>query len=181
MSFLTRLWRSITGRAYLAGRDLEGNRFYEYPGTSNDPRRTKRVAKYLGVRFEDPAEAALRAKRLAVQWRMWLSHTRSSPPTIEELQADVARQERVLANVALLQERERERKAHIAAPKTSPADTSPSEPAPAPVQTDEGAFRYASTAAQEQETNRDSQPEPTPVYSDEPQAWSPRAVRRRGS
>lgn len=157
-----------------------GNRFYEYPSTSDDPRRTKRVVKYLGLRLEEPAEAAIRVKRLAVQWKMWLSHTRPNPPTLEELQADVVRQQRVLANVALLEEQERQRKARIVSPEAFREEPASSiEPAPAPVQTDEGAFRYASTTVQEQETKKQS--ELTPVYSDEPQAWTPRTARRGGS
>jgi len=46
-------------------------------------------------------------KRLPIQWSAWLAHTRPHPPTIEELQADVARQQRVLANVALIEARDR--------------------------------------------------------------------------
>jgi len=46
-------------------------------------------------------------KRLPIQWSAWLAHTRPHPPTIEELQADIARQQRVLANVALIEARDR--------------------------------------------------------------------------
>jgi hypothetical protein len=46
-------------------------------------------------------------KRLPIQWSAWLTHTRFHPPTIEELQADSRRQQRVLANVALIEAKDR--------------------------------------------------------------------------
>jgi len=46
-------------------------------------------------------------KRLPIQWSAWLTHTRLYPPTIDELQADIRRQQRVFANVALIEAKNR--------------------------------------------------------------------------
>ncbi|EPQ52229.1 hypothetical protein GLOTRDRAFT_122870 [Gloeophyllum trabeum ATCC 11539] len=186
MSFLSRIWRTLSGRAYLVGRDLEGNRYYEYPSTSEDARRTKRVVKYVGLRMEQPAEAAMRARTLPVQWTTWLSHTRPNPPTIEELEADVARQRRVLARVAFIEERERERRARMAL--QAPAEPGQENPnmtfeRAQPLQqinSAPGSHAEKTPEPKPEPTGRPVEPEPIPVYSDEPQAWIPQAPRRRG-
>ncbi|KAF9528336.1 hypothetical protein CPB83DRAFT_854416 [Crepidotus variabilis] len=47
------------------------------------------------------------SKRLPIQWSAWLTHTRLQPPTLQELEADIARRQRVLANAALIDARDR--------------------------------------------------------------------------
>lgn len=48
-----------------------------------------------------------------VQWSAWMRRTRQDPPTIEELQADVARRQRLQQNVALLDQAYKEEKAQL--------------------------------------------------------------------
>ncbi|KAI8976715.1 hypothetical protein BD414DRAFT_496333 [Trametes punicea] len=190
MSFLFRLFRRLrTPRGYV-GRDLEGNQFFEYPGVSDDSRRTKRIVKYAEGR--DMWEYVGGNKRLAVQWTAWLTHTRRHPPTIEELQADLERQRRVLFNAAMIQAREREEAARIAAsqqqaaphlqapaaqtthapPESGPSDSlevSPSEPVRRPEQ------------QLVREESAPEQPSPwKPPPPDEPHSWQPRVTVRRG-
>jgi len=43
-----------------------------------------------------------------VQWSSWLTHTRHFPPTLDELQVDLTRQQRVQANVKLIEAREQQ-------------------------------------------------------------------------
>ncbi|OBZ67608.1 Mimitin, mitochondrial [Grifola frondosa] len=115
MSFLSRLWQSLRRPTHLVGRDLEGNRFFEYPGVSGDPRRTRRVVKYKhGHEISDFVSGS---KRLPVQWTSWLTHTRHHPPTLEELHTDLERQRNILVRVAMIEARDREEAAqhHIAA------------------------------------------------------------------
>ncbi|KAF8884895.1 hypothetical protein CPB84DRAFT_1685717 [Gymnopilus junonius] len=104
MSFISRLWNSIRNPLRYVGRDLQGNKFYE-TRSLNDPQRTKRTVQYYDP--EDVWKYIGGGKRLAIQWSAWLTHTRKDPPTLEELQADLRRQQRVLANVALIEERDR--------------------------------------------------------------------------
>ncbi|EIM85060.1 uncharacterized protein STEHIDRAFT_122959 [Stereum hirsutum FP-91666 SS1] len=44
-------------------------------------------------------------RRLPIQWSAWLSHTRPDPPSIEELEADIIRQQRVLHNARVIEAR----------------------------------------------------------------------------
>ncbi|KDR80113.1 hypothetical protein GALMADRAFT_1179861 [Galerina marginata CBS 339.88] len=104
MSFISRLWNTIRNPVRYVGRDLEGNKFYE-SRSPNDPSRPKRTVQYYDP--EDMWKYIGGGKRLAIQWSAWLTHTRPQPPTIEELQVDMNRQQRVLANVALIEARDR--------------------------------------------------------------------------
>ncbi|KAF9010164.1 hypothetical protein BDQ17DRAFT_1538675 [Cyathus striatus] len=86
--------------------------FFEYPSTSDDPRRTKRM-----VQYADPEHMTTYIggnKRLPIQWSSWLTHTRPHPPTLEELQADIQRQQRVLMNAAMIETRDREEQEQMA-------------------------------------------------------------------
>ncbi|KAJ8474007.1 hypothetical protein ONZ51_g7489 [Trametes cubensis] len=118
------------------------------------------------------------------QWTAWLTHTRPHPPTLEELQADLERQRRVLFNAAMIEAREREEVARVAAAQQQtvriqapaaegvrvsaepkrPAEMSPSETA------------RVDTAADRREPATE-QPSPwKPPPSDEPHSWQPRAA-----
>ncbi|KAI0676469.1 hypothetical protein C8Q78DRAFT_23825 [Trametes maxima] len=131
-------------------------------------------------------------KRLAVQWTAWLTHTRPHPPSVEELHADLERQRRVLFNAALIEARDREEKARIAAsglatphlqaplaqndhatqgyPPEVSQQLSPSTPA---------AQSVLQPSGQETVSAQSSPWKPPP--RDEPHNWQPRASVRRGS
>ncbi|KAF5379212.1 hypothetical protein D9615_005888 [Tricholomella constricta] len=118
-----------------------------------------------------------------LQWSSWLSHTRPLPPTLEELQADLERQQRVRANVALIEARDREERAQMLRLQATPpgtyhvsqkvagqqATSQPPSEGPQKVQA-------ASEPPQKPET-----PLPKMAGSDtyEPEPWAPRA-RTRG-
>ncbi|KAF9225802.1 hypothetical protein BS17DRAFT_564777 [Gyrodon lividus] len=119
MSILRQLWQRFLKPTCLVGKDLTGNKYFEYPSTAS-------------------------GRKLPVQWNAWLTHTRPDPPTIEELQADLVRQQRVQMNAAILEardEEERERTArlaqasHLQVPETlvpelseAPGDVRPNNP-----------------------------------------------------
>ncbi|KAJ7064887.1 hypothetical protein C8F01DRAFT_1249893 [Mycena amicta] len=105
MSLVRALLQRFRRRSYLVGRDFESNRYYEHPSLLDDPR-PRRTVKYRSS--DDVYKYIGGHKRLAVQWSSWLTHTRPDPPTLEELQADSIRQERMRRNVALLQARDRD-------------------------------------------------------------------------
>ncbi|KAF8631343.1 hypothetical protein AX15_002455 [Amanita polypyramis BW_CC] len=106
MTFLRRIWQSFRNPRVYAGQDMEGNKFYEYPASSSDPRRTKRMVQYRHP--DDMWEYIGGGRRLSVQWTSWLTHTRFHPPTLEELQVDLERQQRVKADAALIEARDNE-------------------------------------------------------------------------
>ena len=49
-----------------------------------------------------------------MQWTSWLSHTRVDPPSLQELQRDMFRRQRLLQNVAQIEARDAEEAARIA-------------------------------------------------------------------
>uniref|UniRef100_A0ABQ0M738 NADH dehydrogenase [ubiquinone] 1 alpha subcomplex subunit n=1 Tax=Mycena chlorophos TaxID=658473 RepID=A0ABQ0M738_MYCCL len=134
-SLLRALVKRFRGRGYLVGRDFEGNRFYEHPSLVDDPR-PRRSVKYRTS--DDMYKYIGGQRRLAVQWSAWLTHTRRDPPTLEELQADLIRQDRLRHNVALLDARDRQedqlRLAEFrSTPQTQVELRPPASPEPAPV------------------------------------------------
>ncbi|KAF8190445.1 hypothetical protein BJ912DRAFT_850177 [Pholiota molesta] len=103
MSFLKRFWNVIRNPVSVLPNCL-GNTFYE-TRSLNDPTITKRTVQYSDP--EDVWKYIGGGRRLAIQWSAWLTHTRKHPPTIQELQADMARRQRVLANAAIIEARDR--------------------------------------------------------------------------
>lgn len=157
---------------------------------------------------------------IAVQWSAWLTHTRHFPPTLEvcliggyeqshpwsdrpiqELHADVVRQQRVRANVELIEAREREERAevqrlnaigastHSAIPQPTEPQAQALEPTPIPILTP--TLNSSTTPPPTMAPNDVQHPSArsklantlpkVPSSSDayEPQSWTPRA-RGRG-
>ncbi|KAJ8517913.1 hypothetical protein ONZ45_g4943 [Pleurotus djamor] len=133
MSFFQRLWRFVQTNkpARLIGRDLEGNSYYER-FNPNNPTRAKRTVKYYAE--QDMWRYIGGERRLAVQWTAWLSHTRAHPPTLEELEQDAARVERVRYNAAMIEARERQEREEALRlgegipPAINDSDYQPTEP-----------------------------------------------------
>lgn len=88
---------------------MEGNKYFEHPNANSG--RSKRTVKYR--KNEDMWAYVASGKRLPVQWSAWLTHTRPDPPSIEELQADLARQQRVKLNAAILEAKDEAERANI--------------------------------------------------------------------
>ncbi|WVQ71984.1 hypothetical protein IAR50_001527 [Cryptococcus sp. DSM 104548] len=88
----------------LAGYDLQGNRYFELPNPMGG--RMKRSVEYAINR--DIAEYGRAELKPPVQWRAWLSHTRSDAPTRQELEKDLYRQSDLLPKIAAIEARERE-------------------------------------------------------------------------
>ncbi|EIN08402.1 hypothetical protein PUNSTDRAFT_120776 [Punctularia strigosozonata HHB-11173 SS5] len=165
-----RLWQRIMA-PNMVGRDLQGNRFFEYPNPLA-PERPKRMVKYKD------SGSMLNWNTLPVQWQMWMTHTRRNPPTIEELQADLVRRERVARNVALLEQSRREEASRLA----QSSDLQLSVEAPKSQQTPP----TRNQIPDEVNVKEAAAPSPNPWKamvpgSDQPQPWSPRAVNRGGS
>ncbi|KAI0823005.1 hypothetical protein BC628DRAFT_633514 [Trametes gibbosa] len=195
MSFLTRLFKKIRNPRGFVGRDLEGsigNQFFEYPSPHGETARTKRVVKYAEGR--DMWAYVGGKKRLAIQWTSWLTHTRHHAPTLEELHADLERQRRVLFNAALIEARDREEAARIAA--SQQIDTPDHFQAPSE-QVNEAPKDVVAPAIMSEQLHAPEAsqvgagvegPQPhaeqwspwKPPLSDEPHSWQPRASVRRG-
>ncbi|CCM03270.1 uncharacterized protein FIBRA_05398 [Fibroporia radiculosa] len=198
MSWLRRVWQGIRRPSYFVGKDIEGNKFYEYPSVSDDPRRTKRVVEY--TRGQDILQYVSGGKRLPVQWSAWLTHTRSHPPTLEELQSDLERQRRVLFNAAVIEARDREERAlqQIADSSQQGAPASGNVQDASSFHTQDDGRKHVSLLAPHSElapndnskhqktlersesSNVQHQRGPWIEISDKPQSWSP-SMRQRGS
>ncbi|KAH9947506.1 hypothetical protein B0H21DRAFT_738327 [Amylocystis lapponica] len=181
MSVLRRLFQQFRRPTHFVGRDLEGNKFFEYPSVSDDSRRTKRVVKYSQGR--DMWHYVAGERRLAVQWTSWLTHTRPDAPTLEELQADAERQRRVLLNESARQ---------IAAAQDVPRVATESAPVAStqtPQEQPGSSFNFGASGASEPPkpesqqksdfVRSDGQRRPAQP-ADEPQPWSPKTMRRAG-
>ncbi|KAJ6541118.1 hypothetical protein B0H10DRAFT_2245036 [Mycena sp. CBHHK59/15] len=163
---------AVLVNSYILDKRL-GNRYYEHPSLVDDPR-PKRTVKYHGS--DNMWKYVGGNRRLVVQWSSWLTHTRPDPPTLEELQADLVRQERVRMNVARLEARDHEDRLRLAAsmspptiPPPTPPPSTPHVEAPPP---SEPAFKPARPK---------SSPSPFPPMSSnsaEPESWTPHASVR---
>ncbi|KAI0346617.1 hypothetical protein BDW22DRAFT_1352765 [Trametopsis cervina] len=184
MSFtlLRRVWNKIRNPTSSVGRDLEGNRYFEYPNPNDNFGRPKRVVKYK--QGYDMWTYIAGEKRLPVQWSSWLTHTRIHPPTVEELQADLIRQARVKARAAIIDERDRQAVRTISEPQinynsppTTERDTTPATTGIEP------GVRERQPRDRPSQLSRESRPSPdapaaVEAQSDQPQAWTPHVARR---
>ncbi|KAI6040902.1 hypothetical protein EDC04DRAFT_2893675 [Pisolithus marmoratus] len=173
MSVLRKIWQRCFWRPYLVGKDLEGNRYFEFPNRGSD--RPKRIIKYTSD--DDMLAYVASGRRLPVQWSSWLTHTRHDPPTTEELQADLAHRKRVQMNAARLETKEKEERSRLASQTASvrshmqSADIrKPVEPPLEPKET-QSDHRKPDTKAYDPWAAANKAPE-------EPQSWTP--IARRG-
>ncbi|KAJ7634779.1 hypothetical protein FB45DRAFT_909836 [Roridomyces roridus] len=164
MSILRRIFSSFRRQTYYVGRDLEGNRYFERPSLVDDPR-PKRSVEYADS--GDMWKYVGGQRRLVVQWSSWLTHTRPDPPTLDELQADLIRQERIRRNVALLEARDREDERLRLA--SVPQRMAPSVATPDPAAVVEEPAKPAPTRLPKM---------PSSTKSDEPESWTPHTAAR---
>ncbi|KAJ3158155.1 hypothetical protein HDU86_003107 [Geranomyces michiganensis] len=105
-------WRSHK----LAGRDLDGNMYFEGPPQRAGTDRTRRTVEYFDGRTEfyqyDP-------DAIPPQWQSWLRHCRDDPPAVEELQQADARRAVTVARARELDRKWEERKKEIEAEKVA--------------------------------------------------------------
>lgn len=117
----------------------------------------------------------LYSRGLPAQWQAWLSHTRLEPPSIEELQYDEVRQERLRINIARLKAEDEELRALEA------AQSMPSVAAPA-TRTDDESAAAAPEAAdrpQAQEATIEYRTDLPPPPDVQTESWTPKLTRRR--
>lgn len=115
--------------------------------------RTKRSVEYR-VKMDIADYTA--GERLPVQWTSWLSHTRATAPTLEELQADAERRRRLVHSVAEIEARdaaEREQRRLLSAPTASTTVT----PHQAQNSTGSSAYHQVSATAEEQQPSEGSE------------------------
>ncbi|BEI86252.1 hypothetical protein CcaverHIS002_0605390 [Cutaneotrichosporon cavernicola] len=91
------------------GHDLAGNRYYELPNPVGG--RTKRTVEYAdsptSYAYSSPEDYRRGTAQLPVQWTAWMSHTRATPPSMDELRKDAARQAALRVRVAMIEAREK--------------------------------------------------------------------------
>ncbi|TIB71338.1 hypothetical protein E3Q24_02362 [Wallemia mellicola] len=94
------IWEAIPKPSdrYFVGYDLEGNKYYEHPPTTDYKQRPKRTVKYPN--HVDWSEVG---REMPAQWKAWLRHTRFEPPSIQELELDLLRIQRTQENAARIE------------------------------------------------------------------------------
>ncbi|KAE9407939.1 hypothetical protein BT96DRAFT_1013826 [Gymnopus androsaceus JB14] len=100
---LRAIWRRIWHPTGFVGRDLEGNSYYE------------RLNPLKGIWLRG-------SRRLPIQWSAWLAHTRAHPPSIQELQTDLIRQQRVQRNAALIEASYQQERAQLRIQESTDAE-----------------------------------------------------------
>ncbi|KAF5389658.1 hypothetical protein D9757_004114 [Collybiopsis confluens] len=187
-SWLRAIYRKIRHPTGFAGWDLEGNAYYERanPLSSAGYSRTKRSVKYRHP--DDMWNYIGGSKRLPIQWSAWLAHTRVGPPTIQELQMDLSRQQRVQENAALIEASFQQERAQMRLlesnqsdvrseemPSISTADSRSSEVAPKMLPLTTENTPSASDARQ-----RASSLPKTGSDEYQPESWTPKLGVKRG-
>ncbi|KAF9312404.1 hypothetical protein BG003_006315 [Podila horticola] len=177
---------------HLAGKDFEGNLYFEKPDPNGGryPRRT--------VELADPtlSEANYDDANIAVQWQAWLRNTRRDPPTQMEIQRDEARKQLTITRAKALDQAWQDRKAELAieqaadrkfilgvaaASRSGGAGEAQESPLASLPDAKESEKSAARKQIEEREAARKSGFKPQVQQGDsfEPQAWSPVASRRR--
>ncbi|CAE6430726.1 unnamed protein product [Rhizoctonia solani] len=169
----SRLWGAWRRQSkHFVGEDIDGNRYYEIPAQRTDLVRTTRRVEY-NVTSHDAAQNVNRARQLSVQWASWLSHTRPDPPTIQELQADLLRRQRLQHNVRMIEARDREERERQMI--TAQAE-------PQPLRVAGGGTQHAQNPAgqgEQKDTEDPWEKAKKEAPPEEPTAWQPQTARRR--
>jgi len=175
-------WR----RHILAGTDLSQHTSYwlfRIPGSSK-PRRI--ALPYMPRPFARKGFANVHPSRLEgmeipPQWVQWLKYTREDAPTLEELQADVGRRERMRVLVGGIEERWKKDGVKSIGPGTGRLDTTVEkrrqEEPPKRVVTQEDVLG-TSQSQQEKEAETKSPWDQASQAQDEPAPWKPRSSPR---
>ncbi|KAI0841472.1 hypothetical protein F5Y06DRAFT_293173 [Hypoxylon sp. FL0890] len=172
-------WR----KRFLVGLDLQGNTYWEFRLTRGDPNlspdsRFRRIVKY-------PRSTHYSDVKVPPQWHQWLRYQRSTPPTLDEQAADVARQERIKQLAAEADARWEAKPSLIDVPgrergqPVPPLNTGRTQP-------QERAARESPTSNELGEvTTRKDDPwkraarSSAPGETWQPEAWSPTPARKR--
>ncbi|KAG0059590.1 hypothetical protein BGZ89_000271 [Linnemannia elongata] len=194
MRRLAMSWKAVApgGGRHLAGKDFEGNLYFEKPDPNGGryPRRTVELAN------PELSEANYDDANISVQWQAWLRNTRQDPPTLTEIQRDEARKLLTVARAKALDQAWQDRKAELAleqaqgrqailglASSASKADSA--EETATSAAGSSGEEDSTKSAARKQIEEREAarkagfKPQVQQGDSFEPQAWSPVATRRR--
>ncbi|KAG0045959.1 hypothetical protein BGZ83_008833 [Gryganskiella cystojenkinii] len=207
LSMMRRLTLSLKaiapgGGRRLAGKDLDGNLYFEKPDPNGGryPRRTVELAN------PELSEANYDDANITVQWQSWLRNTRPTPPTLAEIQRDETRKQLTISRAKVLDQAWQDRKAELAleqaqdrktilglaqASSSSSAAVSSSTAEAATASEAQGIKKQevedelSKSAARKQIEEREAsrkvgfKPQVQQGDSFEPQTWSPVATRRR--
>ncbi|KAJ9202858.1 hypothetical protein DTO164E3_2831 [Paecilomyces variotii] len=179
-------WR----KSFLVGQDLAGNTYWEFRDSLNSGR-FRRIVKYNPKTHYGDV-------KVNPQWHQWLRYVRPEPPTIEEQQQDLIRQQQLKRLAQLADERWASKPSYLDRPQTqqpAPAlrtsDATMSDqgrPAPSPEQVGvRNAVEDQATLQQQQQQqsgkekaakNPWTKQTGVPGADFEPEAWTPKASQR---
>ncbi|KAK2741175.1 hypothetical protein FQN55_008438 [Onygenales sp. PD_40] len=178
-------WKSLKlpwRKSFLAGSDLAGNTFWEFKDALNAGR-FRRIVKYNpGTHLSDV--------KVSPQWHQWLRYVRENPPTIEEQQNELIRQERMKYLAKAADERWASKpsfldrpQAHQLGPATRPHSASHPPTAAGHPESEEGVHSAIGT---ESELKQQGKGKKTPWAREtggpsekwQPDSWSPAPKQR---
>lgn len=106
----------------LVGLDLAGNAYYQFRPTRSTIR-WRRIVQYPGGRSTHFSDVAV-----PPSWHQWLRYTREDPPTIEEQEAEVARQQRIKVLAKMADEKWEAKAKYIPDPPGEPSTRTMGKP-----------------------------------------------------
>ncbi|KAF2674823.1 hypothetical protein BT63DRAFT_21488 [Microthyrium microscopicum] len=171
-------WR----KQFLCGSDLAGNTFWEFRLSGQESERLRRIVKY-------PREAQMSDVEVAPQWIQWLRHTRRDPPSIQEQQMDVVRQERMKVLAAEADAKWAAKDSYLEMPAQAPTPSAKSDldrmaQQFLPPQSTEETRHSPGAQVKQTESTREARSEQASPWAastktkDEPESWSPKTIRR---
>jgi NADH dehydrogenase [ubiquinone] 1 alpha subcomplex assembly factor 2 len=101
---------------FVTGMDLAGNTFWELHPSMSGNARVRRVLEPISryVRYPNYGDV-----QISPQWLQWLRHTRQHPPTLDEQQLDLMRQQNMKVLAARADERWRNAPSMLDRPETA--------------------------------------------------------------
>ncbi|KAL5046892.1 hypothetical protein BDW71DRAFT_61181 [Aspergillus fruticulosus] len=171
-------WKSLRlpwRRSFLVGYDLAGNTYWEFRDRLNAGR-FRRILK-------PPSRTHYGDVQVSPQWHQWLRYVRAEPPSIQEQQEDLLRQQRIQLLADMHKKKWEAEQARLDAPTTQ-------QPGPA-TQTNDPTLNAASNApGSEPKLQRNDQAQDqakedpffrlkdAPGEKWEPEPWTPKPSKR---
>ncbi|KAJ2508957.1 hypothetical protein GGF44_005108 [Coemansia sp. RSA 1694] len=135
----------------LAGTDLDGNLYFERSLQAGAQRTRRHVIYNRNITVAEYSDQII-----PIQWQAWMRHTRSQPPTIQELLRDVERRRRMAENVHRLAAKDKSRIGAVAGPEPRSAAQKAYSPPGAAFEPEDWTPTSASRRKDKEDGNRPS-------------------------
>ncbi|KAL4771223.1 hypothetical protein BDW60DRAFT_190320 [Aspergillus nidulans var. acristatus] len=162
-------WKSLRlpwRRSFLVGHDLAGNTYWEFRDRLN-------AGRYRRI-LKPPPRTHYGDVEVSPQWHQWLRYVRTEPPSIQEQQEDLLRQQRIQLLADMQKKKWEAEQARLDAPTTQ-------QPRPA-TQTSDPTMKPASNDPAQDKASAQGdpffRPKDAPGEKWEPESWTPKPAKR---